>query len=241
MDIRELYYKPLPTVPADIKDKLNNKEITLTLFEDKNSILKNISLQEEIGYRQFEDGSYLVSMTCPMPNITPEMIEWWFWWHPKEDIRYQVWYPNSHFGTGFAKKDSSYFLQPEMPPFQPNTQYPIERISGIKMPLRIDFTTPEAFGFSKEDMLENDIPLIVCGHVGSYKGLIMHTEMAHIFKKTNEGLLLISRFWLGKTLKNKLLRKILLTDKTAYGMAEHCCIEYRNLVEILPLLYSKEK
>lgn len=176
-----------------------------------------------------------------MPNITPEMIESWFWWHPKEDIRYQVWYPNSYLGTGCTKNDTDYFLQPERPSFQPNTQYLYERISGIKMPLRIDFTTLEAFGFSKKDMLENDIPLIVFGHVGAYKGLIIHTEMAHIFKKTDEGLLLISRFWLGKTLKSKLLRKILLTDKMAYGMAEHCCIEYRNLVEILPLLYSNEK
>ncbi|MDE5995689.1 MAG: hypothetical protein K2G56_02095 [Eubacterium sp.] len=35
-----------------------------------------------------------------------------------------------------------------------------------------------------------------------------------------------------------MLRKIILTDETAKGMAEHCCIEYRNLVEILPRLYN---
>jgi hypothetical protein len=52
--------------------------------------------------------------------------------------------------------------------------------------------------------------------------------------------LLISRFWLGQTLKNPLIRKAMLTDKTAKGMAEHCCIEYRNLAEILPGLYGME-
>lgn len=51
----------------------------------------------------------------------------------------------------------------------------------MKIPLRIDFVTPEEFGFSKSIMEENDIPLIVCGHVGALKGLVMHTEMAHFY------------------------------------------------------------
>ncbi|HIS63511.1 MAG TPA: hypothetical protein IAC14_14965 [Candidatus Scybalomonas excrementigallinarum] len=51
--------------------------------------------------------------------------------------------------------------------------------------------------------------------------------------------ILCRRFWIGKSLKNPLFRKLLLTAKAARGMAEHCCIEYRNLVEILPELYEK--
>lgn len=214
-------------------------KITLTEFEQKNEILVNQNLQEEMGYSKFSDGSYLVSMTCPMPNITPEMIKWWFWWHPKKDERYQMWFPGEHFAISYAKKDKNYFEQEKLPEFQNNTQYPVERIGDMKMPLRIDFVEPKEFGFSEKDMLANDIPLIVCGHVGAYKGLIWHTEMAHIFKQTEDGLLLISRFWIGEKLKNPLLRKLILTDETAKGMAEHCYAEYRNLVKILPELYSK--
>ena len=107
------------------------------------------------------------------------------------------------------------------------------------MPLRIDFVTPEQFGFSGKDMVDNEIPLIVCGHVGALKGLIWHTEMAHVFRQTEDGLFMFSRFWIGKTLKNPLLRRAILTEETARGMAEHCCIEYRNLAEILPILYSQ--
>ena len=88
-------------------------------------------------------------------------------------------------------------------------------------------------------MRENNIPLIVCGHVGAVYGLVPHTGMAHIFKETTDGLLLISRFWLGQTLKNPLLRKAILTDDTARGMAAHCCVEYRNLARILPGLYKQ--
>lgn len=189
--------------------------ITLTNFSDKDSILSDPQLQTQAGFSRLLDGSYLVSMYCPMPGITPEMIKWWFWWHPQADERYQVWVPGEHYGISYDKKNRDYFSQPSVPAFQPNTHYPTERISGVRMPLRIDFVTPEQFGFSKEVMEENQIPLIVCGHVGAFRGLVWHTEMAHIFTQTEDGLFLCSRFWIGKTLKNPLLRKAILTEETA--------------------------
>ncbi len=241
MKLKELMNKPLPDIPSDILESLNNNKITTTKFESKNDILIDVNLQSEVGYKKMEDGTYLVSMICPMPNITIEMIEWWFWWHPQANERYQVWFPREHFKISYAKKDKKYFTQQQQPTFCENTQYPKEKIGKVKLPLRIDFISFDTFGFSKELMKKNNIPLIVCGHVGVFKGLIWHTEMAHIFKKTDDGLLLISRFWIGKKLNNPILRKIILKDKIARDMAEHCCIEYRNLVEILPELYISYK
>lgn len=239
MNINDLIKKPLPEIPIDIAKQIADKKITLTDFADKNDILKSEDLQNEIGFGKFKDGSYLVSMTCPMPDITPEMIEWWFWWHPQKSERYRAWFPGEHYSVSYARKYTDYFNCKSQPKFQNNTQYPTERIDGLPLPLRIDFVKPEEFGFSKDTMQQNNIPLIVCGHVSAINGLIRHTEMAHIFKQTESGLLLISRFWLGKTLKNPLLRKLILTDNTAKGMAEHCCVEYRNLAEILPQLYEE--
>ena len=82
--------------------------------------------------------------------------------------------------------------------------------------------------------------MIVCGHVGVFNGLIWHTEMAHIFRQAEYGLFLISRFWLGRTM-NPVLRKLMINDAMAQGMAEHCAVEYRNLAEILPALYKAYK
>ena len=240
MDLKELLSKPLPKIPLEIKDALGKKVITKTLFENKNEILSNTDLQKEVGYTKMDDGTYLVSMTCPMPEITAEMIEWWFWWHTQDSLRYQVWYPGDHISIRYHKKDKAFFEQNSVPMFVPNTQCPVERIGGIKMPLRIDFTTPEEFGFSSQIMKENDIPKILCARVGAFNNLIKHTEMAHIFKQTEDGLFMISRFWLGKTM-NPLLRKLIITEDMARGMAEHCCIEYRNLTEILPQLYEEYK
>lgn len=120
-----------------------------------------------MGFQKLSSGNYLVSMTCPMEGITPEMIHWWFWWHPQKSERYKAWFPGEHYGVSFAKKDKPYFIQNELPSFKENTQFPLERIRKIVMPLRIDFKTPENFGFSKELMKENGIPLIVCGNVSA--------------------------------------------------------------------------
>lgn len=238
MGINELLKKPLPKISSEIKAALEKNDITLTPFEHKNDILQSEKLQNEVGYQKMPDGSYLVSMVCPMPDITPDMIEWWFWWHAQDSLRYQVWFPCAHCGISYRKEDTDYFKQSALPPFRPNTHYPVEKIGSAKMPLRIDFVTPEEFRFSRQLMGKNGIPLIVCGHVGAFKGLVRHTEMAHIFKQTENGLFLISRFWLGKTMKSPLLRKLIITDNMAKDMAEHCCIEYRNLCEILPILYT---
>lgn len=103
MSIEKLMKKELPKIPDEIQNALSKNRISSTTFYEKNDILKLEKLQKEAGYKKMEDGSYLVSMYCPMPNITSEMIEWWFWWHPQRNERYQVWFPESHFSIGFSK------------------------------------------------------------------------------------------------------------------------------------------
>lgn len=237
--MKELLNKALPKIPDDITSKLNAPHITLTPITEMDEILRSPSLQEEIGFKQFPDGSWLVSMNCPMPGITADMISWWFWWHCQDDLRYQVWFPGDHISISYKNTDRPYFDRPTAPAFRPNSQRPVEKIGGTRLPLQIDFVTPEDFGFSLRAMEENGVPIIVCGHVGVLGGIIKHTEMAHVYRQTNDGLFMTSRFWLGANVRNPILRKLIFTEKMARGMAEHCCIEYRNLVEILPGLYAK--
>lgn len=240
MDLSRYLRRSLPEIPPEIRAALDgNAPVTLTPFAGKNKILNNAGLQKENGFGRFENGGYLVSMTCPMPGVTAKMVRWWFWWHAQESLRYKIWFPGEHYGISTARGDRAYFAEKSLPDFRPNVHYPIERIGKLVLPLKIAFVSPEEFGFSAALMRENDIPLIVCGHVGAVYGLVNHTEMAHIFRRTEDGLFLISRFWLGETLRNPLLRKTILTDETARGMAAHCCVEYRRLGQILPELYRE--
>ncbi len=39
------------------------------------------------------DGVGQVAARTPMPGVGPEMVDWWFDWHPREAIRYRIWHP----------------------------------------------------------------------------------------------------------------------------------------------------
>ena len=130
----DMMKRKLPEIPDEIKKSLETNDITPTAFEDKNDILKSEKLQNEVGYKKLSDGSYLVSMTCPMENITPEMIKWWFWWHPQKSERYKLWFPGEHYAVSYGRKNKAYFEREKMPEFEPNKQYPVERIGKIVMP-----------------------------------------------------------------------------------------------------------
>ena len=236
--MKDLFQKPLPEMPAEIEAQLDAGNVTPVPFAEKDRLLTDDSLTYEVGYTQLDNGTWYCAMYCPMPDITLEQLQWWFWWHAKDSRRYRVWFPGEHFAISYARKHADYFRQPKQPPFRVNTHYPVEKIGNIALPLRIRFLTPEEFGFSKEKMEQGNVPWVVNGHVGAVYGLVEHTEMAHLVKMTEDGPVLVSRFWIGETLKNPLIRKAMLNADTAHGMVTHCCIEYRNLAEILPVLYE---
>ncbi len=224
-------------IPPALQEKLSQKGgITKTEFCNKDEILCNKLLQKECGYDIMDDGSYLVAMTVPMPAVTKEMIEWWFWWHASDSKRYKAWYPNEHIAISYDKKDKDYFNSKTVPPFKAVTHYPVERVGKFCAPLSIKFVTAVDFGFSQQ--LINNAEHIICGHVGAFKDFVPNTEMTHIYFKTDTGLISVSRFWLGKRVKSKLIRKIFVTEKQAKDMAEHCFIEYNNFVRKIPLMYA---
>jgi hypothetical protein len=243
-----------PKVQPEVIEKLNSSpDITPIAFQDKNYLLIEESLQDEIGFIKMPSDGWLVAMRSEMPNVTKEMINWWFWWHVQEPLRYKIWLPREHFDNGYSPKNEDYFKS-SYKEFQPNIQYPVERIGESTSKLSIEFVTPEQFGFDEQLFEQNDIETIVCGYVGLMKGKLQHTEMAHIFKKAGNGLSIISRFWMGekihftnkdadsipnKILGLKILQNKVINRKRAREMAEHCNREYRNLAIILPDLYER--
>lgn len=240
MDLDKYIKMPNCKIENEVIKKMNlANSITKTPFEDKNSVILDKNLQFECGYALMDTNYYLVSMYTQMPNVTVEMVNWWFWWHPQESKRYKAWYPKEHIAINYDKKDKAYFSQQTPPKFEPNTQFPIERVGGLVVPLSIKFVSPEDFGFDKKIMVENEVEIIICGHVSAFKGLFPNTEMAHIFLKFDKGLFLVSRFWLGKNVENKFLKKFFVTKKQAEGMAYHCCIEYRNFANRIPEMYKE--
>ncbi len=226
-------------IPAEIQEKINTPgRISQTAFEDKNNILLNTELQNEIGYTKMANGDYLVSVTLELTDVTAEMINWWFWWHAQDSERYKMWFPGEHFAVSYSRRNKAYFSRKSLPVFQENTHYPIEKIGKAPLPLSINFVSAEDFAFDKELMKKANVGTIICGHVGAVYDIVPHTEMAHIYFSTANGLRQVSRFWIGKRCKNPLIRKVILGDGIAKSMAEHCYKEYTNLARKLPDIYE---
>ena len=245
--------QPVAPLNPKIAEALNNPEITLMSQDQCNNLLTNKDLQNEIGFTALPNGGHLVAMKTEMPNVNKDMINWWFWWHAQESLRYQIWFPGAHLKIKTNKHDQDYFQKP-FQGFQPNTQYPKEYIGKLKATLAIQFINPEEFGFDPSLFAANHIETIVSAYVGVLGGAIHTTEMAHIFKKSKRGLTLISRFWMGgnthfpkcsqrgpacRLLGMRSVRNFLFSANQAMDMAVHCSQEYSNLAKILPDLYKK--
>src|SRR5262245_47011757 len=41
-------------------------------------------LELENGYARLDDGTLYVAVLTPMPDVTGEMIDWWFAWHGED-------------------------------------------------------------------------------------------------------------------------------------------------------------
>lgn len=234
--IEELLNKPNPILSTEVRRKLQ-KESTITpiSFKDKNKLLTDVKLQEEIGYTKLDSGGWLIAMVNEIPEVTAKMIDWWFWWYPQDSKRYQVGYPREHIAISVKEKE---LFKGKYSCFQPCTIYAIERISNHEIKLKIKFKHPKTYGFNTDLFEENNIATIICGDVGVFKGLVGQSKISHIFKQSNNGLKMISRFWIGENSTSFIQRKLLDKDQI-YAIAKHSYIEYKRLGEILPQLYKE--
>ncbi len=250
----DFYDRPSATVAQSTLDRINSDHdpADALLFKSLNDMLKADDLPMEIGHCRMPNGSFFVAVQTPMPKLTAKMINWWFDWHPKESLRYRIWFPETHFGISFEDNPNK---QPGDLPHWHTTHHPIEDIGIGKEEISIHFLPPAEFGFDTSRFENAGVETVICGLVGSKSNRAKQVvQMCHVVQRTENGLTMRSRFWMGNDiiflpfLGSKLLGKIantrfarlrLMPDKTGYVMAMHCAQEYANLAQILPELYAR--
>ena len=240
---------PADSVDAAISAGPSSPSLALGVA-DIDRLLDPAELPAETGWCTLPDGVAYVAVRTEMPGVTGEMVDWWFDWHPREPIRYRIWFPGAH--------ESVYLDPPASPAPKAHwgaVHHPIEDI-GLGMDrLRIDFLPPSAIGFSTDALDDPAVATIVCGLVGDERRRARHTLMAHVFLRTPEGVALRSRFWIGAVMRPYLpkpvanpiasvlnrgpIRARLIPRKTALVMARHCAGEYANLAALLPELHGR--
>ncbi len=245
-----------PKVFDDIKKSPYPVEDAL-LFENINDLLNPGYLSVENGYCHMPDGSVYVAVRTEMPKVTGEMLDWWFWWHPINSLRYKIWYPETHFGTTLNVDLGAYKNRkgPYRERYWNTINYPVEDIGVGRDTLSINFVPPADFGFDVPRFEEANVATVICAKVGSVtKKLRQHTCMCHFVRKKKKGVEMRSRFWIGHTvlkagvpdgsiinklINKKIVKKLLLPKNVGSAMAMHCAQEYNNLAAILPELYNK--
>lgn len=202
-------------------------------------------------WSRMQDLSVRVSNETPMPDLSREMIEWWFDWHSRRSQRYRVWHPVAHFANGRAPA-----AQPAVKPYWGVSNFPVEDVGDGAASIRIDFTSPREFGFTDDYLDDDSVATIVCARVGDR--LIEHTFMAHVFLRDGDGLRLRSHFWIAEKVRprlpgpasvmagpiqslvsNRYVRKVAVPDQVGRTLLVHCSEEYQHLNRILPGLYER--
>lgn len=224
--------------------------------QDVNSLFNEGYLPIEDGYCRLENGSMYTSVLTKMPGVTLDMINWWFWWHAAEPVRYRLWYPDMHFDNstdfgGYYDDDSKSYAER----LHLSKHLVTEDVGMGSEEILIDFYDPIDFGFDKSKLDLKKVT-IICAKVGSPSKGLQFVDMCHFVRVTDDGVEMRSRFWMGhhiekmsgvgkgfvRTVLNKpFIKRNLIPEKAGYHMFQHCSQEYHNLGSLLPQLYSEEE
>lgn len=243
----KFYDEIIKPIPEFVRKELIQKSNKGLAFETL-TLLKDSGYHDlENGYFINSDGSLHVAVLTPMPNVSPEMWDWWFGWHSCEDSRYKLWHPQAHQSAVWAdgRDEVSYI----------NRTSNIEEYIGKKLEkAAIQFKSPLKLGFSEADIADKSEVVYVCARIGYVDYPLDFGWLVHQIRKTDDGAEMRSRFWMGgkhiairsenilaKTASKVLQKLVKLPEKQAQELMVHCSEEMNHLAAILPNLYKEFK
>ena len=170
----------------------------------------------ETGYKEFTDGSMLISAYIRMDNCKGKMVNWWFGSFLTNTQSYKLWHPDHNSFEWDDKK------QPGTP--VGGTHLSEEILGGVSVPMTISFYDPKEL-FSEQELKDGGISCALTGEVHLPDGT-MSAAVIHLVRDTPHGCEMRNRFWLP------------VGDVEAgRGMLQHNLAEMGNLAQILPTLY----
>ncbi len=222
--------------------------------EHLNDLLNPGYLDIEIGWCNLPNGAGFIANKILYPDVTAEMIDWWFAWHPLEDLRYRIWYPPQHGGIMLSPMNRARLLDESIPISERNwgvIHHVTENCDCGMDNITIAFMSPKDFGF---DMTRFEKPHVAAfvGGAGWARGVHAGDDditapalMCHIFRETPQGLEHRTRFWMGyrMTAEGKpescLPPGIVVPPPVVQGLARHNVKEFTRFRDFLPRIYKE--
>jgi hypothetical protein len=221
--------------------------------EQMNDLLNPGDLQVEIGWCNLPNGAGFIANRNLYKNVTAEMIDWWFAWHPLEDLRYRIWYPPQHAGIALNPESRRRILDPSIPIREKNwgvIHHVTEDCNCGMENIDITFLSPRDFGFDMTRWKKPYVSTFVGGFGWSCPAnktdhaIKAPSLMCHIFRQAPGGLEHRTRFWMGYRMSQgmpalSLPPGITVPEVAVQGLARHNVCEFSNLGILLPEIYKE--
>ncbi len=244
------FYKELAEIPEPDLAKVNAGPVDaakVTTIQSRNDLMQPGYLEVETGYTVMPDGSGFAATLVKMPGVTPEMLDWWFNWHPLEGLRYAIWCPVAH--TDISVENPARHLDSSGVPLEErnygSTHYPVEGFNmASSQKVAIRFFSPRDFGLDMSRFEEPGISRAYCANVILDLLKTPFNAFFHAVREVEDGVEYRSRYWLGYTMKNGV--PVRVKRPLPYKMSDlarnnclHSLTEYNNLASFLPRLYEE--
>ncbi|MCD7898099.1 MAG: hypothetical protein LUG50_15735 [Planctomycetaceae bacterium] len=206
------------------------------LPEQRNDLLNPGYLDVEIGWCVLPNSAGFIANKTVYPDATAEMVDWWFAWHPLEDLRYRLWYPPQHGGIMVSPENRKRLLDSSIPMSQRNwgvLHHVTEDTNGGMDNVDIHFMSPEEFGFDMKRWKEPNVATFAGGQgwsspVNRKEGdITAPAMMCHFFRQTEAGLEQRTRFWMGYRLVDGQPE---LTLPPASRFRQKACRDWRSIM-----------
>lgn len=207
----------------------------------------------ETGWCLLPDGVGFVANRMFHPGVTADMIDWWFAWHPLEDLRYRIWYPPQHAGVALGSADRARILDPGIPLREKNwgvTHHVTENCGCGMESIDIRFRSPTDMGFDMERF--HRVAATFAGGEGwsvpvdaGDDAVAAPAIMCHVFYEVPGGLVQRTRFWMGCRFtgpgraQSCLPPGVSVPAAPVQGLARHNVREFTRLGDLLPRIYRE--
>ncbi len=229
---------------------LDPGEVLSPSAQNLNRLIDPFYKTKDNGYAVLDGQMAYAQSRIVMPGVTTDMFKWWFTWHPVERERYMLWFPQAHIDTSVADparlKDTSLSYEKRL--FN-NPNRIQEWIGPSRLDAIIHFAEPATLGFDAQALAR-------AGFTASASAVcyatpapdIPFTLMVHIARDTDDGMELLSRYWIGAhadmarfanaekapAMLNHIGFNEQVAEMTAYEMSVHDMTEFNHLARILP-------
>lgn len=242
------YYKDMAIIPQEDLDTVNKGPIdpkdSLKL-EDISKVVDEGYLKVENGYCSMGDGTGFAATKVFMKDVTLDMTDWWFNWHPLVGLRYAIWCPIAHNGstakTPDAHRDSS-GVDLKVRNYN-KIHFPDEgfNLEGHEL-IGIHFRDPKDVGIDMKDT--RMYVAAAFKQIGFYK--LPVATFIHTAREVEGGIEFRSRYYprvyitkKGQFKKCKLRMPEIIVASISRNNCLHSLIEYNNLASILPSVYAE--